>query len=500
MIIVNSSRCKGASHDKSGKPCQDYCWSSDYDGLTIIIVSDGHGGENYFRSDVGSKIAVDVTKKNIEEFCDKFTLVSSNLIQRGILIGDSSSVDYTEHDMLHEKEFRQLFSNIANDWNREIMSHWDDNKPTLNEFENAGPSVAKYFSDVEENRYKIKKAYGCTLIAAVRTDSYWFAFHLGDGKCVAIKESGECFEPIPWDSRCFQNITTSLCQDNFESFRYCYSTEHVPALFIASDGIDDTYSNTESLFGFYQTVATMICENGGEYTKKYFDDNLYNISKKGSQDDMSIAYWCDVDKLKEMGLVRKIYQLKISVKENEIKNLKEKSEILETKINETGNQITNDMCLIEKLKKRIVELFSSHKREDDDLRNNEDAIDLNYSKMKGQYEDFCKSKDDEINRLEEEIKKIKKEKELKYNDLGIPYLEAQLRSLEKQRLEHEQKKSDIEKQEILGKQEISHVESEKLKKEVVLNQYKDDLKEILRKIKDNEIIIDKYRKKLNTNA
>ena len=55
------SRCKGASHEISGKVCQDYCQAEVTDSYTIGVVSDGHGGDRYFRSDVGSKSAVEAT-------------------------------------------------------------------------------------------------------------------------------------------------------------------------------------------------------------------------------------------------------------------------------------------------------------------------------------------------------------------------------------------------------------------------------------------------------
>lgn len=58
----------------------------------------------------------------------------------------------------------------------------------------------------------------------VATKSYWFAFHIGDGKCIAYDIEGNWYEPIPWDDRCFLNKTTSLCDSiALDEFRYCYS-------------------------------------------------------------------------------------------------------------------------------------------------------------------------------------------------------------------------------------------------------------------------------------
>ena len=69
-----------------------------------------------------------------------------------------------------------------------------------------------------------EKLYGCTLMCYVQAPTYWFAFHLGDGKCFAFANDGTWKEPIPWDDRCFLNktyqmpiqrqgnVTISICQ------------------------------------------------------------------------------------------------------------------------------------------------------------------------------------------------------------------------------------------------------------------------------------------------
>jgi len=56
---VFSKSTIGEGHVKDGKPCQDYSLSDQaYDcSLSVIIVSDGHGGKPYFRSHIGSEKA-----------------------------------------------------------------------------------------------------------------------------------------------------------------------------------------------------------------------------------------------------------------------------------------------------------------------------------------------------------------------------------------------------------------------------------------------------------
>ena len=57
--------CIGASHLTSGRPCQDASFSGTIGNLHLAIVSDGHGGERYVRSEYGARFAVDAAREII---------------------------------------------------------------------------------------------------------------------------------------------------------------------------------------------------------------------------------------------------------------------------------------------------------------------------------------------------------------------------------------------------------------------------------------------------
>jgi hypothetical protein len=95
------------------------------------------------------------------------------------------------------------------------------------------------------------------MAACVHPDG-WFAFQIGDGKCVTIHPTPSytnlnnptpsyttlTSEPIPTDDRCFLNTTTSLCDpDATTEFRFCGgNAETTPvAIFLGTDGIDDAF-------------------------------------------------------------------------------------------------------------------------------------------------------------------------------------------------------------------------------------------------------------------
>ena len=59
---------QGASHIKKNKECQNTSLSYQDENCAIAVVCDGHGGDDYVRSAIGSKFASAIAKKNIQKF------------------------------------------------------------------------------------------------------------------------------------------------------------------------------------------------------------------------------------------------------------------------------------------------------------------------------------------------------------------------------------------------------------------------------------------------
>ena len=257
------SRCRGASHEVSGKVCQDYCQAEVTDSYTIGVVSDGHGGDRYFRSDVGSKSAVEATLECVREF-----------------------VQTADESLFSDAPFTQCGTVAA-------------------EREKLPEQVAAFEkTDSAGHRTGIEQTYGCTLMCFARTKSYWFAFHIGDGKCVALSvDSGriESSEPVPWDEKCFRNVTTSLCDpEALDKFRYCYGgTDTLPlAVFLGSDGIDDSLPDPADMANFYVNILKLLGRYSTDAAQKELDDTLPALSRRGSKDDMSVVCCYDDEALK----------------------------------------------------------------------------------------------------------------------------------------------------------------------------------------------------------
>lgn len=301
MIALNEV-CQGYSHIESGKPCQDNSFSEvNPNGIGIAIISDGHGGKRYFRSEFGSKFITGIVRDKVMSFISNFGdsyLKGTPYTQRKSIKTQIEDNDFDKQGKI-DIAFRQLFGSIIYEWNKKVEQHAKENPLTDKEREGLEESWIRDF----ENKEKLEKVYGCTLIAAVFTPSYWFAFQIGDGKCFAVNEGGQWSEPIPWDDRCFLNKTTSICDtDALDEFRYCYEGDgKIPvSIILASDGLDDSFGSEENQANFYVQILKSLIKKGKFETEKDIREALPELSKKGSKDDMSIAMLYDEKKLRNM--------------------------------------------------------------------------------------------------------------------------------------------------------------------------------------------------------
>lgn len=408
-ICFNLTRL-GESHVKSGKPCQDYSlsWQSD-DGVAVAIVCDGHGGSTYVRSDIGSKLAAEIALKNIQSFIKspEFSLLigikgavtaspksirdvllqTENVKKQNLSESQKEQLDqdlryYTSVKALPEQEkmFRRLFGAIYVQWIDAITAYTNENP----------------FNDEELNALggkKLVKAYGSTLMAFVVTSSCWFAFHIGDGKIEVCNANMEWSEPVPWDCNCFLNMTTSLCNtDPVPMFRYAFNGlgDFPTAVFLGSDGIDDTWGSTENLQNFYAETMMIMDDIGVEKAIEELGDYLPVMSKKGSQDDMSIAGIIDKDSLS--GAVD-VFKVRKRLKSLFLERNQREKELLELKKNISEKEADNAV-LVKGIEKTAEEL--------------KEFIKL-ITKKKTEKEFQLSVKRDEYNKRESDLNDLKKD-------------------------------------------------------------------------------------------
>lgn len=260
---------QGYNHIKVNKVNQDASGSMVYRDAAIVVVADGHGSDDYPRTDRGSHFAVSAAMNATKEFIDA-------IYDNQIDISDS-----------WESYLEQLAKNILAKWHCQVEDDVSCEPFDTEELK----AVGKEYKIKYQSPNYYAKAYGTTLILACITSEFWFGMQIGDGKCVAVSRTGEITEPIPWDDKnCHQNVTTSICDDKaINEFRFCFSKEPPVAVFMGSDGVDDSYASEEELHELYRSILVIFAENGAEIGEKEVSEYLPVLSRKGSGDDISIA-------------------------------------------------------------------------------------------------------------------------------------------------------------------------------------------------------------------
>lgn len=264
----------GASHIKNGTVCQDCSQSCEKTECRLVVVCDGHGGADYFRSDRGSKLAA-VAFMDCMENPDLIAALSAAAAEKQ-----------------RQSRMEQLIKSIIARWNSLVEQDMRQHPFDEDELSSVSEKARRRYEAGE----RLQAAYGTTLIGAVLAENFWLGLQIGDGKCVAVSETGEFTQPIPWDEECFLNVTTSLCDENAaKEFRFCFSRTLPAAVFIGSDGIDDCFAGDERLYDFYRVTLKSFAETDEETAIAQLKEYLPTLSEKGSGDDMSVGILVNTD-------------------------------------------------------------------------------------------------------------------------------------------------------------------------------------------------------------
>lgn len=274
---------RGHRHIKMGTVCQDYALASDAaPDCSVIVVADGHGGGDYFRSDRGAKFIVQAAMAGLMEFASQTAAVQ---------LRDAAE---------RRKLLRGLFSGILKRWRESLEADMFDEPFSESQMENVSLRCREEYMAGKA----VERAYGTTLVAVLVTEHYWLGIQQGDGRCVAVRTDGSCEQPIPWDERCENNITTSVCDPNaVDEFRYSFSERLPAAVFVATDGVDAAYTDMDGTYGFCQTLASIYLSDGRPGLEKAVSEYLPSLSRRGTGDDVSIAGLLCVDRLEPIAEV-----------------------------------------------------------------------------------------------------------------------------------------------------------------------------------------------------
>ena len=272
----------GASHLLRGLICQDSSASADHEKYSFAAAADGHGSPCYLRTDRGSGFAVECAESCVKEFLE----------------GLENAEEVLADERRREELFNQLWRSIIARWHDRTEQDFKSFPFTPEELDLIPEKFANYRKRYESGEYI--GAYGTTLLFAVVTENYAFGAQIGDGKCVVIDGDSNVSAPVPEDPRCYENVTTSMCQDDAAlSARFFYLPKGLmpAAVFLCTDGVENSYWNEDQLFCFFRGLALTIVENGFEEGVSQLEEFLPAMTKKGSGDDVTCAGIIDIKKL-----------------------------------------------------------------------------------------------------------------------------------------------------------------------------------------------------------
>ena len=216
MSIFFTKTEVGYSHINTGKRCQDFSASYSDEERTIVTACDGHGGNVYIRSHLGSKFASNAVIDVLRE------------IERTAF-----------YKAKKEAVIENIRLNILCRWNALAEGHLTKNPIRMSE---ASGLTEPEILSLRKNPIK---AYGTTLNAAMILGTKLICVSIGDGGCFLVK-GGVVTQAFAEDEdEPVANITYSLCQD--DAFSHLLVSVHELSAYdgavVCTDGMINPYQN-----------------------------------------------------------------------------------------------------------------------------------------------------------------------------------------------------------------------------------------------------------------
>ena len=258
-----SNSVKGASHEQSGLVCQDSSAHFVGEYYAVAVVADGHGSKKHFRSNMGSKFAVEATLDTIANFYE-----------------DVETFEKT-FPLNHKFVIKRINKQIIANWNSKVEKHLQDNPVTAEE-------KSKFTYD-EFEQIPPESYYGTTLIACIAGRGFTFGLQIGDGSLITVFDDGEAVNPIEYDESAPANITASLCNAGAASYfnGFYVDKKKLIAAFASTDGLYTSFGSDYDFLDYHTIITSQLAANN-----EFEAAVLKNITKRshfGTQDDVSLS-------------------------------------------------------------------------------------------------------------------------------------------------------------------------------------------------------------------
>lgn len=359
---------EGHLHTVKGIPCEDYSasYSSEDGQFQIAVVADGHGDKACARSAEGSRKAVEITGECLMDFARG--VMDGQTMEGYKSLGEELKAEKYGKRSLIPEEKNGKRSRILETLTNTIISRWyafvneDITRNPLTEEEMS--QGGQYEEDYRAGN-KLAHVYGTTLIGALMLPDYLILIQQGDGRCDVFYEDGSVEQPIPWDDKCHENITTSMCdEDVAEGIRSCVldlKERKAIACYLGSDGVEDSYRNMEGTHMFYQNLTCELVQRGTEEFGAYLEEMLPGFSRTGSGDDVSVGGIVDLERIGDYVLLfqKEVERYNLSEElaryESRKISMSRKHEILSKRAKEAERHLEEEKKRLEEAKRQLEE-------------------------------------------------------------------------------------------------------------------------------------------------
>ena len=265
----------GASHMRKGKVNQDsfYCTNNHSKSPIVVALADGHVGNKYIRSHIGSYFAVQTIA----------TIVAQNTLL-------SLDANQQLEDLVDHIKSRFLLA-----WQQKIAAHILEEPLTEDEqaflTENCGQDI---FKQIIANP---KGIYGCTFVCAIIYDGIWLLLQCGDGDILGLYNNEQVKVLTYEDPRNIANQTMSL--GAITSYRdishIILIGEGIPTLVaLFTDGVKNSFDEKTAIDRFYKIPSLINSElKANSYSIEVVIEPikkmLEQITENGSGDDVTIG-------------------------------------------------------------------------------------------------------------------------------------------------------------------------------------------------------------------
>ena len=277
---------QGASHKRSGLPCQDNFAIRDhsfrypkatprnvfYQGMGedvwILAVADGHGSSACPYSENGSRLAVNTFCDVMAEFCFKY----------------KEDMEALYHQLKRESEVIHFMQALDIEWKARVLRDYNTNKKKQ-------PPVEDL--EAEEQKPAIYKLYGTTLLGLLITDGFVFAYQLGDGDINCVDK--QSVQPVIRQEKILGVETHSMAKIGAwkKAETVISRTNHqkeMPYMYMLStDGMVNSFVSEEEFHKNCKGYLELLETHGLDAVQSKLPTWLAQTSEEGCGDDITVV-------------------------------------------------------------------------------------------------------------------------------------------------------------------------------------------------------------------